>query len=284
MEDNDTKNAETDAKANRAKQADKKSSKRKKWPLRRYWHHANRRTQVKWVAEGIVILTGLGVLGVYLWDHFQREEQFFTEHRPRVIVSRPPELLGTFNCQVTKREIYLHAGVTHIWVKNIRKGDAHGAFALGPEFKPVPEKKLGDPFYDDPPPIEEQTCMMKVEPKMSPFPVHGGEEVEVNLRQSAGSISLFKGTHAIIGFGGPQDENKVFPGENPAERIPVDNDTLFQLYAPICVYYFDESGKRYGSCRTYRFIPNGASQYAFSCSQTPLSGTFEATMFGYCEN
>jgi hypothetical protein len=227
----DTPN-EQSKKLNKPRRAPRKANENKKKSYRRSWRSASPIKKVEIVIAAIVVAGAIGYLGVTIWGILQTKWNFQAEHRPRVIVSRPPDLVGTFNCQVTKRELYWHAGVTHVWVKDISKGDASGAFVIGPQFKPVLEKKIGDHFYDDPPIIEEQTCLAKVEPKMSPFPVHGDEELSVNLRQSAGTLSLFKGTQANISFGGPQDENKIFPGENAAERIPVDNGTFVPTLRP----------------------------------------------------
>ncbi len=88
-----------------------------------------------------------------------------------------------------------------------------------------------------------------------------------------------------ITVGGPEPETPA--GEKP-ERIPVAKEAVFQLYAPICVYYFDESGNRHGTCVTYRLAITGRignpDNYGFSCTESPVSGTFEGTFFGYCEN
>src|SRR5579859_5707656 len=100
-------NAQANAKTNRSKQSDNKPTKRKKWSLLRYWKNANRKKQIKWLAEGIVILTGIGVFGIYVWDHIQRERQFSAEHRPRIIFSRPPEFGpdSLFTCEVRGKQI-----------------------------------------------------------------------------------------------------------------------------------------------------------------------------------
>jgi hypothetical protein len=213
---------------------------------------------------------------------------FKAEHRPKVVVSRPPELLGTISCEVTEKAIFLHTGAMHLWVKNIRKGDAVGAFAFGPQFKLVPEKKIGDPFFDDLPSITDQTCAQKVDSKMKAFPVNGGQEVRVDMAQSAETMSLIKTNSVSITLGGPQKEPETPAGETPSARVPIAKEDIFQLYAPVCVYYFDEDGKRYGSCRSYRLAVSGragnSDPYAFSCTESPVSGTFEGTFFGYCEN
>lgn len=175
----------------------------------------------------------------------------------------------------------------HIWVKNIRKGDAVGAFVIGPQFKLVPEKRIGNPFYDDVPSITDETCKQNIVPKMKAFPVNGGQEVAVNMVQSAETVSLIKTKSISITLGGPQKEPETPAGEKPSDRVPIAKDTVFQLYAPVCVYYFDENGARYGTCQSYRLAVkerDGSENETFSCTQSPVSGTFEQTLFGYCEN
>ena len=166
-------------------------------------------------------------------------------------------------------------------MKNIRKGDAVGAFVTGPEFKLVPESKTGNQMFDDLPTITEETCKQKVSPTAKAFPVNGGQEVRVDMVQAAGTMSLIKTNSVSASFGGPQKEPETPPGES-SDRIPIAKDAVFQLYAPVCVYYFDEDGERYGSCRDYRLAISG--RYGFSCTESPVSGTFQEIFFGYCEN
>ena len=83
---------------------------------------------------------------------------------------------------------------------------------------------------------------------MKAFPVNGGQEVQVNMVQSAGTISLIKTKSISVTLGGPQQEPETPAGESP-DKVSIAKDAVFQLYAPFCVYYFDEDGVRYGSCR-----------------------------------
>jgi len=302
MKNDDTKNSNEQASDNlnpstikiktneqttKATNPNKKAKKQKKRSLWQHWKSASRAKQIKWVAEAVAVVTGVLILGIYIWGNLQTRSNFKVEHRPKVIVSRPPELLGKVNCEVTDKAIHLYTGAMHIWVRNIRKGDAVGAFVLGPQFKLVPEKKIGNPFFDDIPSITDQTCKEKVSPKMKAFPVYGGQEVRVDMVQSAGTFSLVKTSSVTVTLGGPQKEPETPAGQEP-DRISVAKDAIFQLYAPVCVYYFDEDGERYGGCRSYRFVVTGrignSNPYGFSCTESPLSGTFEETFFGYCEN
>jgi hypothetical protein len=304
MENDDTKNGDeetpeklspstakvnTDKKTNKTKAGEDKTRqprKYKKWTLWQHWKRAGQKTRMKWIAELFGILVGLGLFLNSCWGNLQSIWNFKAEHRPKVVVSRPPELLGIFECAVTDRAIWLHAGAMHVWVKNIKRGDALGAFIGGPMLKLVADKKTGDAFYDNPLQITDETCKLDISPKKQ-FPVHGGEEVREDIVQGASVVPLIKTNSTTITFGGPQNEPEPPPGERPSERVPIAKDALFQLYAPVCVYYFDENGVRYGTCRSYRFITKGQSgpeDRSFSCAESPLRGTFEETLASYCEN
>lgn len=175
-----------------------------------------------------------------------------------------------------------------VWVKNIKNEDAINAFLTGPDFKLVPIKKTGNAGFDDLPQIDDKRCKVKVTPKMKMFPVHAGEPLVVNMAQSAGVISLVRVNQLSVTMGnGPQPEPEAPKGEKE-ERIEVAKDAVFQLYAPICVYYSDAEGASYGSCRTYRLSVVGGrfpnDPHNFSCPDTPVAGIFEETFANYCED
>jgi hypothetical protein len=303
MSDNDTENGKAqspeeltpsagnrhaDTKSQAAnKRRGKSQKKKKKWTLIRHWRAAHRKQQFIWIMSAIGGLIAVGYLINYTWGNLQTKWNFETEHRPLVVISRPPEIVGNFQCIVTKREMWGRTDSMKVWVKNLSKtGDAQGAFIAGPMFKLVPNKKIGDPFYGGPPVIEQQNCWNTVKPEMTPFPVERDQEVRADIRQSAFSTALAKSTSNTVSFSGPQDESGANAGENPSERLTLPKDTVFQLYAPVCVYYFDKSGKRYGSCRTYRFMPTHIvheDAFSFSCMETPVTGTFTEALFGYCQ-
>lgn len=269
----------------KANATSQKTNQDKEKSYRRSWRQTSPVRKIEIIIGAIVAAGAIGYLGVTIWGTLQTKWNFEAEHRPRVAISRAPELGGVISCQVTKKEIWIHTGPMHFWVKNTSGGNAVGAFATMADAKPVLENRIGDPELDDPPVIEERSCMSDIKPKMAQFPVHRGEEVRVDMVQSANTIGLVKSSELQMSFNGPRDDSKPWPDESPLPlRASITNNTSFQFYAPVCVYYFDESGKRYGSCRTYRFHPTSNDRYAFSCSQTPLTGTFDATMFGYCEN
>lgn len=276
---------------NQPKPTTKKSSQRKKKPFREVWRSYSRVQQAKFIISFLAALGVVGYLLAYVTVSIIQERRnqgvVQLEHRPKVIISRPPQLLGTISCEVTDKAIFLHTGAMRVWVKNIQKGDAVGAFIAGPELQLVPEKKIGDPFFDDPPAITDETCKANASPKARMFPAHGGEETGIDIAQSAGTVSLIKTKSVSVTLGGPQKEPETPAGEKPSARVPIAKDAVFQLYAPVCVYYFDEDGARYGSCRSYRLVVSGRTgpdTYGFSCTDSPVEGTFETTLFGYCEN
>jgi len=276
-------------KERKAPSTNKEPKKHKKWSIWRHFKQASRIKQLGWIGGGVGVITGLLVVAHYFYGDVVSSRHYTEEHRPKVIISRPPELLGTVECEITDKAIHLHTGAMRIYVKNIRKGDASGAFVTGPMFTLVPNIKLGIPSFDDLPIINAETCQQKILSKMKPFPVRGGEEVRIDMVQSAMTISLVKAKSVSATLGrGPEKEPETSTG-GKEDRISIAKDALFQLYAPICVYYFDEEGATsYGSCRDYRFVVSGrtgaAHMDSFSCTQSPVSGTFEETFFGYCEN
>jgi hypothetical protein len=188
--------------------------------------------------------------------------------------------------EITDKAMRLATGAMRISVKNIGKGDAINAFVAGPQFKLVPEKKIGVPFFDDSPSVTDQTCSAKVEPKMKMFPVYAGKEVSIELRQSVGIVSLVKTNSVSVTLGGPQKEPETPPGEKP-ESVQIAKDAAFQLYDPICVYYVDRNGVQYGDCQLYRRSVDGNysdERYAFSCPESPVTGRFVAPLGNYCDN
>jgi hypothetical protein len=267
--------------------AESENQKKNKWSIRQHWKAASRPKQLKAIATGAGTIAGVLILGVYIWNHVQSQRNFVVEHRPRVVFSRPPQLIGTVGCYVTDKAIHLFTGEMRVWVKNIGHGEAVGAFVIGPQFQLVPEKKTGVQFLDTPTPITDDTCKLKISPKAKEFPVHIGEEVSIDMQQAVGAISLIRTNEISVSFGAPQPEPQTPPGEKP-EAVYIAHDAIFQMYAPICVYYFDQDGNRYGGCSSYRLVVNShiasSDPYGFSCTESPVSGHLEQTLFGYCQN
>jgi hypothetical protein len=281
-------NIQANSGAKASKNAEKQTAKAKgkKWTLRRHWQRASSAKRVKWVLEGMGVLIALLILVNYVWQNLETRWNFKAEHRPKVILNKPPDLISTFECEVTDKAIHTHSGAMKISIKNIRKGDALSAFVAGPYYKLVPEKKTGFPEFDGLPSITDDTCKNAPPPKMKLFPVHGEEELGLNVTQSVGVFSLVKTNSVSVTFGGPQKEPEPSPGDKPSDVIHVTKDAQFQLYAPMCVYYADEDGVAYASCRTYRMVVESsatAGTYVFSCTQSPIRGRFEEAFSGYCE-
>jgi hypothetical protein len=274
MKDNNTTNSEeetpkelgptsidtqTNAKGDRPKQTNRKSKKGKKWPLWRHWKQANRKTQAKWVAQGLIIVTGLGGLGTYIWDHIQRERHFQTEHRPRVEFSRAPQLLGSFACTaLDTRAMQFGHGRTNIWLKNVGNGDAVNVYVAYFFARPVadpPSTNLD--FNTIMPTITDETCRVAPTPKMKMFSLNRGQETVVDMVGGNGWL-------------------RVDP------KTEITSDTAFEIVAPTCVYYFDEFGKPYGTCDTYRLVRNEGVRFA--CKESPITGQFQHMLINSCED
>jgi hypothetical protein len=255
-----TSKIKTNEEAAKTAEPNKKAKKQKKRSLWQHWKSASRAKQIKWSAEGLIVITGILILGVYIWGNLQTKWHFEAEHRPRVVFSRPPELLGTITCNVTDKRIDVHSGKIRFWFKNIRNGDAIGVFMVPPMFKLVTERKIGiariDKFI---PSITDESCKVRPNPKGSVFPLNAGQGISVDAEQVAEAI-----------ISDPSD-----PPFAPNER--------FHLDVLDCIYYLDEAGDPHGTCATYSFImPNG--QNVFSCADSPLTGSLELKFGGYCEN
>jgi hypothetical protein len=200
----------------------------------------------KILAGATVALVIIGSVGIYFsnWQYRQ-------SHRPNVIFSRPIELLDPLTCDLESGNA--HTGRMRIWLKNIGNAQANGVFPPVPDFKFVPEKRSGDQEVDRPPSITEDSCKQKLLPGAKMFPMYPGQELSVEIRQSVAK----------------------FP--------PLGGDAIVQLYSAQCVYYSDEYSTDHGTCTTYRLIlPNG--EPSFVCSIIRLTGKFQMTLTGHCEN
>jgi hypothetical protein len=175
-----------------------------------------------------------------------------------------------------------------VFVKNIGPNDAVGAFTSGPEFRFVPEQKMGASFLDNPPEITPEACSVRPKPKsnMRMFPVERGSGVAINISGGLGTEALEGVKSLSVRFGGPQPE--PVPSDDHSPGIHVAPDARFQLYAPVCIYYQDVKEHNFGYCANYRFVvenpsdPNDPS--GFSCRETPVRGEFERQLMNYCEN
>ena len=132
-------------KTGKTSRTDKKSAKQKKWGLWRYWKSVSRAKQLKWIVEGIGIITAISLLGVYIWDHMQTKWNFEADQRAWIGVSRIDG--GIEPDKPTKLILhFINTGKTPAF-------NVHGAYmmGIGPSIAsgppPPPE---GFPYYKEP--------------------------------------------------------------------------------------------------------------------------------------
>lgn len=94
---------------------------KKSW--RRSWRAASplRKVELIVLALGAIAgslgaLAGLGYLVVYVAVSHSQIAATQAEDRPRLIISRPPDLLGVFGCKVTPRALHFAATETRFWM------------------------------------------------------------------------------------------------------------------------------------------------------------------------
>lgn len=124
--------------------------------------------------------------------------------------------------------------------------------------KIIPEKKRGDSFIDERPPV---TCSAKANNLPDMIPIIPGEEKTLDIRQS------------VITTPQLTDEEHV------------------QLYATVCIDYAERFGPVRTTCDTYRLVVpsrdpidslNGTP--SFVCSDKPMVGRFAEELTGHCAN
>jgi hypothetical protein len=267
---------QTHKEPNKADEAQQQTKKNKKHGVWRNFKALSRTRQVELYFLGLGAIGGIGYLIAYICVSVSQSHQaawnFKIEHRPKVVISRPPqfvvspapqEIPGMMACKVSDHEVRLQTGTFHLWVKNIGNEDASGAFLM-PMVKLVPEQKTGEPSFDDPPRVTAASCKKHNKPPADFFPIYrGGREIELPVRQVGETYIL--------------------------SRVKsIDQGAKFELYVVPCIDYFDSSGTQYASCATFRMIVRGQegslNPFAFSCDATPLTGTFQPTFAGYCED
>jgi hypothetical protein len=249
---------DTNKKLTKVETSQSKSGKRKKWSLWQHWKRASRKQQMKWGAEGIGVLLGIGVLVYYVASYFQSERHFQFEYKPFVVNSRPPQLLQPFVCDVKRNGFTF--GNMRTFVKNIGNARAINVVPYDITLRVVPENRTGIAQIDNPPTVD---CAKKLNAqavKDLDYPMGPGLEVSPEIRQGVGTIPRMK-----------------------------DGDTA-QLYATSCVYYSDDYGKSHGTCDTYRLqLPSDNpvdvlyGTPTFACDGTPRMGTFSGTIGGHCQ-
>jgi hypothetical protein len=273
MENDDTKNSKGETPADpspvapkkqtrkersKANETSQKTHKKEKHGLWRNWKALSRTRQVELSFLGLVAIGGIGYLIAYIcvsvWQGRQARAIAQMEHAPLVIHSRPPELLMPFTCDAKDG---LRTGNMQSFVKNI--GNAT-AFDVNPFFgtrKIIPEKKRGQPFFDDPPVGD---CGAKIDKTPMDFPLPPGVEKSPQLRQSVMTLP------------------------------PLSDGETVQLYITECVYYSDDSAIKHGTCDTYRlFLPSSdpldrfGGSPSFFCDGVPKMGRFTESIGGHCQ-
>jgi len=237
-----------------------------KWSLLQYWKRANWGKRIKWLVAVASLVGSSGLLTFY-----QRSHQFSIEHRPRIVFARPPQLVGQISCDVSENEaISLEVGGMEISLRNGGNGDAPKAF-VQQSWKFVPDPSSRYSSYDALPSVTDQTCTTDIAATVGTFPLNAREETTIGI-----------GPHNSIQADARGPAKGIVLGHvKPADRP--NNKTTFQIYAgPTCVYYFDEEGKRHGTCMTYRLSRKG--QYRFACGESPISGELQQMSWGFCED
>jgi hypothetical protein len=246
--------------SNKPRRTSQKPGSDKKKSYRRSWRSTSPIRKVELIALALGAAAGICYVVVAIWGNLQTKWNFEAEHRPHVIFSKPPELTGTLSCEIVNNVVSSHTGAMNFWLKNIGRGDAD-AFFSGPEFRFVPENHTAAAEVDSSSSVTE-ACKQSLDPhSMREVRINGGQEIKMPMVQSAGRQSV---------------------------HIPITENTNFQLYAPICVYYLDSNQEHHATCRMYRLSVTGgenADSTTFECRKnSPISGTFQETLFAYCEN
>ena len=237
------KKQEGQVKNARPKKNQTNSAKRR--PLKWWAKTFDTKTIVAWAAIAAVPIS---ILAIYFNDRQHRQD-----HRPRVVFSRPIELLEPLTCDMEKGEA--HTGKMRVWLQNLGNVDAKRVFVAS-GFKFISQRKSGNPTVDDPPSITDSNCEHEALPTRETFslPVMApGREFAFAIKQSAMAFSPAPGKDAFV-----------------------------QLYFYECAHYSDERDTHHGTCDVYRLLlPDGET--TFQCNK-PISGNFQLHMTGHCAN
>lgn len=293
--------------ANRQADGSKKSPKSpkenkqsKKWTLKEHWNRASRRQQLIWLLKGIggfIAASGAIVTAIYyVASYIQSQKHFVEEHRPKIVFSRPPELIpisgfyppppGRVMCKITDKAIHLSVASLRFWIGN-SGGDAKDVFIPSITAKLVPEQATNNPEFDQPPIVTDDTCKKRGKPMIKEIPLGSRLQTPLDVRQVVEVFPLFKMKSGSITIDTQGSDPIPPPDLKPSDWTHIAPDAVLQLYIVACVDYSDKDGAAYASCATYRFMANGRQNilnpYGFSCQETPLAGTFQPIFGGYCE-
>lgn len=245
-----------------------------KWSLKRHWKQASKVRRLEWGGGALIGFVALLYYGSQIYSVYRARDDFEVEHRPHVIISRPPEVLGAIACDVTERAIRIRAKGMRVWAHNAGKGDAIRVFVNIWALRLVPEQKTGIPFFDTPLTVTDKMCAVRPDPKMKMWPLYAGREVNVEVPELAGATSLVK-TNSIDITG------EVGKTPKDPERVNIAPDAEFRLYCPFCIYYSDREGRQYGTCWNYLFKIGQRGH--FSCRESPIKGAFVSILGDYCD-
>jgi hypothetical protein len=236
------------------------------------------------VAAIAAVASLISYIGVSVRQDSQADAHFKVEHRPRIVFSHPPELLGRVSCGISEKEMHVRLGQQRVWLKNIRNGDAPSVFVWSrPHISPA--KTTGDKILDERPNVTDDTCTQQEFPQTRVFVLNAGEEKSVDIQFGLGITANGPIKMPIFGpavdISGKVDSSvKGFLGPNGA--VLVKSDARVQLFIPLCVSYVDEDGARHATCNLFGLVtPNGAN--TFSCLDPPQGGTLRELLFNSCE-
>lgn len=219
------------------------------------WRASGPTKKVEIIITSIVALGGIGYLCAYITVSVLQGRSAQKEHRPRIILSRPIQILDPLIYDTKLNQ--LNSKRSRIWYLNTTSasdGVAKRSFQ-SLDFIPVPTKRVGDPRIDSPPVVDENTCGSIVSIPGAPFAdVAPRQERFTELAQTAMKFGV-----RLVESGG-----------------------TFQIYAIGCVAYSDEGGAKYGTCDRFRLVgPTGG--YTF-IADTSITGTFVQDIIGHCAN
>ena len=179
----------------------------------RSWRATSAVTKLGIIFAGIVAAATVGYLLVAAW------QAWTTRPLPLVINYRPPKLLQPFVCDPKQG---LYTGNMELDAKNVGNARAVRANPMLMRMQIIPDKKTGDPFFDNLRPVN---CAGKVQPSQSDVNFAVGQELFPEMRQ---------GMHPFI------------------PSLP--EGAIVQFYLQNCIHYSDDYGGSHETCDTFRLM------------------------------
>jgi len=168
------------------------------------------------------------------------------------------EIDGDLTCDTDKNgQNFVGATRPRVWLKNTGEAEAvHVFIGVNEHPRLVPLKNFVDTLQ-----ITDDTCQKQIVPDSNymSFPISAGQEFPFNALYFAGG-----GTKPGFGKG-----------------------VTVEVIWPWCFGYSDEYGIDHASCTTYVFVPStSATNYSpwMHCDGSEVSGIFELSLNGHCEN